>query len=121
LKMFHREENGVPKISDTMNDLRALIDRANRASVVINTMDARGIIAPGAKADDDTAYRRGEDVENLLRDRERSIGDSRAGLRYLADETGGTAFEQNSLERGLQKIMSDQSYYLVSYIPDDET
>lgn len=121
LKMFDREENGVPKISDTMNDLRALIDRANRASVVINTMDARGIIAPGAKADDDTAYRRGEDVENLLRDRERSIGDSRAGLRYLADETGGTAFEQNSLERGLQKIMSDQSYYLVSYIPDDET
>jgi hypothetical protein len=113
-----------PKIA-TVNEsmaqaLKNLIETANRAGVVINTIDARGVQAPGAiGADEDT---NGVNVRETTLSREHEVMDTQQGLRYLADETGGRAFYGNSLSGGIQKSLNDQNgYYLIGYQPDSET
>jgi len=118
-----REKNGNVHPSDVMTNMRSLTDMANRASVVIYTLDARGLIAPdGAGADDDTRELTAGDTAKRLQQRYQDFLDTQNGLRYLADETGGIAFiNQNDMNRGLERVLDDQSYYLVGYLPDDAT
>jgi VWFA-related protein len=91
--------------------LRNIAELANRSSVVIYTLDPRGLINPAALR------------QNRFRREESYVKDSQQTLRYLAEETGGLAFvDSNKLDKGLQKAVEDQSgYYLIAYEPDAET
>jgi VWFA-related protein len=106
-----------------MNALRQLADLANRAAVVIYTLDARGLQALGLTAADDVSGLSSSQIENLLSDRRNSFYDSQAGLGYLAKVTGGMVIKNNNdLSGGVREILNDQTgYYLVGYQPDEAT
>lgn len=121
-KLFTRTEDGFTDSTIILQSLRRLVDQANRASVVIYTMDARGLVTTGLTAADDTSGRSAEQIEQSLSDRRAELFDTQEGLNYLAKQTGGTAIiNSNDLSRGIQKMLDDQSYYLIGYQPDDET
>jgi VWFA-related protein len=103
--------------------LRHLTDLANRASVVIYTMDARGLQTPGLTAADNTSGMTPDQVEQSLSDRRNNFFDSQDGLAYLSDQTGGIAFRNNNdLNRGLKRVLEDQEgYYLIGFRPDEST
>lgn len=101
-----------------------LVDSANRAGVVINTIDARGLAVPGMfTAEDDTTGQSMEQLESIQQQRMGDFRESQSGLSYLADRTGGRFFlNQNNLSKGVEKILNDQSgYYLIAYAPDSDT
>lgn len=109
--------------SRLLNSLQLLLDQANRASVVINTMDVRGLATFGLTAVDNTWNMSWEAVEAKLSQRKENFFDSQSGLNYLAERTGGIAFRNNNdLDAGVKRVMDDQSgYYLIGYRPDDAT
>src|SRR5262249_2955509 len=105
-----------------LDSLHRLVDAANRASVVIYTLDARGLVYTGLTAADNTSGRSADQVESELSDRRNKLFDTQDGLHYLATPTGGNAIiNNNDLSGGIRKILDDQSYYLIGYIPNDET
>ena len=130
-----------------LNDLRRLTDYANRASVVIYTLDAKGLPGLELSAQDNTRGMmrpRGggtsrasglggkgaagggmanNRVESSLTARRLGAWESQQGLNYLADETGGLAMRNtNDLSGGIKKMLDDQQgYYLIGYHPDEKT
>jgi VWFA-related protein len=121
IRIFSRSEpTGNSRILFAM---RRLLDLANRASVVINTMDARGLQVLGLTAADSTANMTPQQVEERLSQRRWDFFDSQSGLDYLASQTGGLAIRNtNDLSGGIKRVMEDQSgYYLIGYRPDDST
>lgn len=102
--------------------LRRLIDLANRASVVINTVDARGLVVFGLTAADNTSGMSQEEVTDAISDRSSKFFNTQAGLSYLADGTGGTFVRNNNrLDDGVRRILEgEKSYYLIGFRPDDE-
>jgi hypothetical protein len=107
----------------TLLALRRLIDQANRATVVIYTMNASGLQVYGLTAADATSGRSSEEVEQMLSDRRTSAFESQDGLNYLARETGGMAIHNtNDLSGGIRRVIEDQkSYYLIGYRPEEST
>ena len=107
----------------TLLALRRLIDQANRATVVIYTMNASGLQVYGLTAADATSGRSSEEVEQMLSDRRTSAFESQDGLNYLARETGGLAIHNtNDLSGGIRRVIEDQkSYYLIGYRPQEST
>jgi VWFA-related protein len=117
--------------------LESLIDLANRASVVIYTMDARGLIPLGLQPQDNVQMQsnaahnvdvrglgRGSgDVNQLMTMRRKSFEASRDGLIYLAQQTGGVAItDTNDFSGGIRRVLDDQrGYYLIGYRPDETT
>jgi VWFA-related protein len=103
--------------------LRRLIDQANRATVVIYTMNASGLQTLSLSAADSTGEMTSEQVEKQLSDRRMSAFETQEGLDYLARETGGLAIRNtNDLSGGIRRVIEDQkSYYLIGYRPDDST
>ena len=117
--------------------LDVLIDLANRASVVIHTMDARGLATLGMQPQDnvqmlsDAASRvdvRGlgrsvVEVDRLMTVRRKGFHASQDGLIYLSQETGGiTIRNTNDFSGGVQRVLNDQrGYYLIGYRPDEAT
>ena len=103
--------------------LRNLTDLANRAAVVIYTIDPRGLQPLGLSAADSTSGLSPQQVEQQLRDRRAAFLDSQDGLSYLSDRTGGlTVKNNNDIFGGLKKVVEDQEgYYLIGYRPDDST
>jgi VWFA-related protein len=101
--------------------LQRLIDLANRSSVVIYTIDVRGVTFDGLTAADNTNGFSDEQIQERLDDRRNETLDTQDGLRYLAKETGGLAYFQNGIDYGIRRALDDQSYYLVGYEPDPET
>jgi VWFA-related protein len=121
LRIFNRTDpSGSSRILFAM---RRLLDLANRASVVINTMDARGLQVLGLTAADSTRGMTAQQVEERLSQRRSDFFDSQSGLDYLASQTGGLAIRNtNDLSGGIKRVMEDQSgYYLIGYRPDDST
>lgn len=121
LQMFNPSEpSGSSRI---LNSLQLLLDLANRASVVINTMDVRGLATFGLTAVDNTWNLSWEAIEAKLSQRKENFFDSQSGLNYLADRTGGLAIRNtNDMDAGVKRIMDDQAgYYLIGYRPDDST
>jgi VWFA-related protein len=100
--------------------VRILADAANRASVVLYTLDPRGLQNPAM-------FTAADDVTDIFAastsGRESAFTESQMSLRYLAAQTGGFTFiNQNNLGKGLLKAVNDQSsYYLLGYQPNDET
>jgi VWFA-related protein len=99
-----------------------LIDRANRANIVINSIDARGLYAPATLGD----------IADPPRDAYRTAGykssyriasQSAQGqiLSELADGTGGTIFRnRNDLEQGLQQaVVAPSVSYLLAFSPQN--
>jgi VWFA-related protein len=119
----------------TMQALRRLTDLANRASVVIYTIDPRGVVPINlASADNSTGLKvlengavvralSGPAVMESLMQRTSDYWKSQEGLGYLALETGGFFFhDNNDLNRGIQKALDDsKGYYLIGYRPDEST
>jgi hypothetical protein len=102
--------------------LRSLTDVANRASVVVHTIDPRGLQFEGLTAEDNTNGLSSDQVNDLLLARRNDLNDSQDGLKYLAEETGGLAIANDfNINRGIRRVMDDHSYYLVGYEPDDDT
>jgi VWFA-related protein len=99
--------------------LRILADLANRSSVLIYTIDPRGLQDP-------TFANAADDVSGMLpldHPRVRDFTESQQSLQYLAHETGGFPFiNQNNIDLGIRRVIADQSsYYLLGYQPDDDT
>ena len=103
--------------------LRELTDFANRAAVVLYTIDARGLQTNGLAAGDSTANFNSDQVAEKLTERSNALIESQQGLAYLAEGTGGLAIRNsNDLNLGIKKILDDQQgYYLIGYRPDDAT
>ncbi len=121
-KLFTEDSNGNKESGRVLQSLRSLVDMANRASVVIYTMDARGLQTAGFTAEDDTGGRTSEELDQEFSQRRNQLFDTQDGLRYLAQQTGGLAIiNNNDLSGGIRKILDDQSYYLIGYEPDDST
>jgi len=100
--------------------LRRLTDLANRASVVIYTMDARGLQVTGLTAADNTADMSTNDVVAELQQRDTHFRDLQDGPQFLAEQTGGFFIRNsNDLNRGIRRVLEDQrGYYLIGYVPE---
>lgn len=121
-KLFTTDALGFRDSGRVLESLKRLVDQANRASVVVYTMDARGLQVTGLTAADNTNGRSAEDLAQAVSDRRDQLFDTQAGLQYLAKQTGGLAIvNNNDLSWGIRKILDDQSYYLVAYEPEDGT
>ena len=107
----------------TQAALSSLIDLANRASVVIYTLDARGLQTLGLTAADDVSGMSRDQIQQSISNRSRDLWESQSGLSYLAQQTGGIAIRNsNDLSGGIRRVMEDQkSYYLIGYRPDEST
>ena len=112
-----RDVNGMAE------SLRRLTDLANRASVVIYALDARGLQTLGFNANDDALYLTDAQVRSRLEGRSDEFFASQDGLGYLARQTGGFFLhDTNDLAGGIGKIYDDQrGYYLIGYRPDEST
>lgn len=120
--LTERDSRGVPSgMSRVLNPMRNLTDLANRSSVVIYTIDPRGLEYTGLTAADNTFGLTPEQIDERIASRSDELRDTQDGLVYLARETGGFAIiNQNDVSRGIRRVLDDQSYYLVGYEPDDD-
>jgi hypothetical protein len=117
--------------SDTRVDdaLRRLIDAANRASVVLYSVDTRGLSTLGLQAQDDVNTGLGlseisaSDLRGHVTQRAQLSRDTEWGLQAIAQETGGFLLRnQNDLSKGIERVLEDQrGYYLIGYAPDSAT
>lgn len=121
-KINVKGENGFTESSRILEKLRRLTDLANRASVVIYTMDARGLQTLGLTAADNTNDQTRDQLEQKITDRRDELFDTQEGLISLARQTGGfPIINNNDISGGIRKILDDQSYYLLGYEPDADT
>src|SRR5690349_7381927 len=107
IKIFNRDD---PSRSDrVLSALQKLTDLANRASVVIYTMDARGLQTLSITAADNVSGMSAQQVEDQLSNRRSDFFESQNGLNYLAQQTGGLAIRNtNDLSRGIKRVLEDQ-------------
>ncbi len=112
----------------TMNSrtvLGDLTDLANRSSVVVNTIDIRGVFNPSMIEARDYIQTRDDAraTEPYVKVRTDAVRDSRDGLAFLAGETGGRFYyDQNYLDNPVRQALAlETGYYLIGYEPDDET
>ncbi|MEO6392783.1 MAG: VWA domain-containing protein [Pyrinomonadaceae bacterium] len=103
-----------------IDHLDRLIDAANRASVVIYTMDARGVAITDLTAADDISGVGIRGARAIPMNRSRMLFDTQSGLIFLAKKTGGfNIHNNNDLGDGLKQMIADQNgYYLIGYHPD---
>jgi VWFA-related protein len=120
-------ENVGQALSHYPNRIAELIDRANQASVVIYTVDARGLLTLDQGADAGDIRNKGAfsaDGFEELRDSTRSTTfETQFALGYLARQTGGFLISNaNDISRSIQRVLDDQNgYYLLGYRPPEET
>lgn len=118
-----RTSDRGPSSERVYQALRQLTDLANRASVVVYAIDARGLVVPMLSAEDNTLGMTAEQMDQAQRQRSFEIFDTQSGLDFLARETGGFLIKNaNDLVRGVRRIVEDQrGYYLIGYRPEGET
>jgi len=119
------------KVSRTWSAFTRVMDRANRAGVVVYTLDARGLQTGGLTAEDNPQTPLmsmpgstgtdggliGQTVANAGRGRVRDLLDSQDSLVYLAQQTGGFAvLNSNALSAGMDRVIDDtRGYYLIGF------
>jgi VWFA-related protein len=134
---------GDHKASRVWSAFTRVMDRANRAGVVVYSLDARGLQTASLTAEDDPQLRKPKvgmvpasgaqgspqgnpggadaDFRKLITsgsyDRTRELLDSQDALVYLAEQTGGFAvLNTNDLASGLTRIADDtRGYYLLGF------
>jgi VWFA-related protein len=128
-------DNGIKKPNPRLVDsFQRLTELANRASVIIYTMDARGVVNALMSDSQDSfenfigwgnavANQPISVVEKLGIERSVALFESQEGLRALAEQTGGFAvINNNNLSKGIERILNDQSsYYVLGYQPSSES
>jgi VWFA-related protein len=106
-----------------LEGLRRLTEQANRASVVIYTVDARGLACLCLTAADNlSADVSPAAITGGLDDRKDEFLTKQEGLAYLAHETGGLFIRNtNDLGGGVRRVLEDQrGYYLIGFRPSEE-
>jgi VWFA-related protein len=118
-EIINRREPG--NSSRVLDNLRRLVDLANRASVTVYTVDARGLPALGLTAADNTADRSPQQIFDQLNDRSTGYFNSQEGLSYLAAETGGLFMhDTNDFSGAVAKVLDDlKGYYLIGFRPEE--
>ncbi len=103
--------------------MRRLTDLANRASVIIYTIDPRGLVYTGLTAADNTANMTPGQVQGALQDRSSLLFETQSSMDILAQQTGGLAIRNNNdISGGLRRVLDDQKgYYLIGYRPEAST
>ncbi len=100
--------------------LRRVADAANRASVVVNCVDARGLqsTAPSA-ADHVGGDAAGNRIAYAAAARTLNLENAQNGLIYLAAQTGGrVVLNGNDLSWAIDRVIDDlDGYYLIGYKP----
>lgn len=118
----------------TLEAAQRLTDRAARALIVFNTIDARGLQplmtdasanvdelppigtplkAIRTKTGADYAAARQSMVTNFLR--------AQDALAYLAEQTGGRFVQSTDLSGAITRFLDQKGYYLIGYRPDEMT
>jgi VWFA-related protein len=120
--VFFISDGFVPNFlgSDFNTILRRAVDYANRSSVVIYTLDARGLATDSML---DAGNAGGFDPYGTLQSRmsgERTF--SQEPLHALAADTGGRALlNSNDLTGGIERALDETSrYYLIAWRPENE-
>ncbi len=108
--------------------LRGITEVANRATIAIYTLDARGTLPINFSADTYiaggmTEHENGGRNNAALNTASNEIRASQQGLKFLSEETSGKAFiNTNDLAKSLQETLDSQNgYYIVAYQPDAAT
>lgn len=111
----------------TLDSLRRLADRANRAGVAVYTVDSRGVMPLGLSAADNvrsgassTPVNMASHLAKLIEVRRSRFFDSQNGLRFLAVETGGLFLRNDNDLAALVAVAAEdqRAYYLIGYKPD---
>jgi VWFA-related protein len=119
----HRDDLGIDSPFDAIFDdssvdaaLRMIVEVANRASVVVYTMDPSGLVSDSPDASVARAPAFGSRTLTSL-----GRMDIQGTLARLAADTGGlSVFNRNDLKRGLADVVDDQrAFYLVGFEPPD--
>ncbi|MBC7929541.1 MAG: VWA domain-containing protein [Rubrivivax sp.] len=143
ISIFNQNSDSQDRSERVLSALRQLVDQANRASVVIYSVDTRGLQPTGLTAADSTAggpappsgsgpggalggisgITTDQVGQQVLGARAAELFEGQNGLNYLSRETGGIAvFNQNDLNKGIRRALEDISgYYLIGYRPDETT
>jgi len=100
-----------------------LFERAIRANIVINTLDARGLFAivPGGPTEQASRMHTAQGTIALDQAEREAATQSQDVLAELADATGGTFFHNdNDLKKGLGIIAARPEYvYVLGFSPED--
>lgn len=130
---FVRIEEGGEEAIRIVDRIRRLVDTANRASVVIYSLDPGGLrplsgsgsigpVPSAASAPPDPFTTRSGTTGGMssgmsATQLEREM---RAGLTELSQDTGGlTLFDNNDLAQIARVIDDQRGYYLLGYVPDE--
>jgi VWFA-related protein len=101
---------------------RYLVDQANRASVVIYTVDPRGLVYTGITASDDVSGMSPQAMMDLMNSRDQELFETQSGSSFLAEQTGGLDFKNSNDILPAARILEDlRGYYLIGYRPQGET
>jgi VWFA-related protein len=121
IQIFNKDDPS--RSTRVLEALRRLTDLANRASVVIYSMDARGLQTLGLTAADDTSGFSADELESKMQNRRDDFFESQNGLNYLSQQTGGFFIRNNNdLGAGIKRVLDDQKgYYLIGYRPEEST
>ena len=109
---YSDKEEDVDIVSQIKDATRLLTDECHRASLVVYSIDSRGLDSLSFRAERMFAQRMGQ--RSFYQHQQRS------GLHLLAADTGGMFFKDaNDLSHATQRILRDQQgYYLIAYTPD---
>jgi VWFA-related protein len=143
IAILNQNSDGQDRHERVISALRQLVDQANRASVVIYSVDTRGLQPTGLTAADMTSgnpngpdgagpggsiggiggIRTDQMGTQVFGARSAELFEGQNGLNYLARETGGTTlFNQNDLNKGIRRALDDiRGYYLIGYRTEDTT
>jgi VWFA-related protein len=113
---INSKTNNDNTTNQVLQSLENLVELANRSSVVIYSIDAKGLqpYMPGA----DTGRPAATAVSDALQTAQEAL----EGPRFLSQQTGGfTVVNTNDLNIGIDEALYDQqSYYLLGFDPEDE-
>jgi len=104
--------------SGSMSRIKRITDAAGRAGVVINTLDARGIISEMLGADNPRPMSADGGISNIG-----EVMASQDGLNALAGDTGGRAFRNTNapMAEFVDKVLDETAnYYLLAWRPDSD-
>jgi VWFA-related protein len=113
-------------LSQTLDDqLNRLADRAMRANIVINALDDRGLFNASWVADASKAGRDMPPTQQMRSLKEsliyREATESSRAMGTLAQDTGGTLFENNNdLEAGIRRLAATpDTSYMLAFSPEN--
>ncbi len=117
-RLFGRERDN----NYVLDQVRRLTDLANRSSLVIYSLDAKGLQVLFPSAAENAGGLTGPQFAERLAQMGQQNFDSQEGLTFLAQETGGFAvLNNNDLNLGIRRALKDQqNYYLIGFDPEDE-